>query len=66
VLAASLFVVTDAASASTQAPSFTRSDYQQLGKDHVLADFNGDGRLGVAGIGAFTVAGNAAVTASVQ
>jgi hypothetical protein len=55
VLAATL-VGAGSASASTQSPSFTRSDYQQLGNNHVLADFNGDGRLDLAGIGAQSAA----------
>src|SRR5262245_57551207 len=40
------------ATAATQAPTFLRTDYAQLGNNHVLADFNGDGRTDLAGIGA--------------
>src|SRR3954464_6377460 len=40
------------AAAATNAPTFVRSDYAQLGNSHVIADFNGDGRNALAGIGA--------------
>jgi hypothetical protein len=56
VLLAATLVGAGSASASTQSPSFARSDYQQLGNNHVLADFNGDGRLDLAGIGAQSAA----------
>ncbi|HET7477710.1 MAG TPA: VCBS repeat-containing protein [Dermatophilaceae bacterium] len=46
----------DPASAATTAPTFSRTDYQQLGNNHVAADFNGDGRLDVAGQGAQSAA----------
>jgi hypothetical protein len=39
------------ASAATQPPSFARSDYPQLGGNHTVGDFNGDGRLDLAGQG---------------
>ncbi len=55
MLCAALFAA-GPASASTQPPSFARSDLQQLGNNHVLADFNGDGRLDLAGIGAQSAA----------
>jgi hypothetical protein len=42
--------------AATQSPTFTRSDYSQLGNNHVIADFNGDGRNDLAGIGARSAA----------
>ena len=38
-----------AAGASTQAPTFARADYPQIGGHFVAADFNGDGRLDLAG-----------------
>jgi hypothetical protein len=38
-----------AAAASTQAPTFARADYPQIGGHFVAADFNGDGRLDLAG-----------------
>ncbi|MEA2424921.1 MAG: FG-GAP-like repeat, partial [Thermoleophilaceae bacterium] len=56
VLLAATLVGAGSAGASTQSPSFARSDYQQLGNNHVLADFNGDGRLDLAGIGAQSAA----------
>ncbi|NWL77283.1 hypothetical protein DM872_10495 [Pseudomonas taiwanensis] len=40
--------------ASTQAPSFTRTDYPFIGNNHVVGDFNGDGKLDLAGIGAMS------------
>jgi hypothetical protein len=44
------------AGASTQAPTFARGDHSQLGTNHVAADFNGDGRRDLAGIGAQSAA----------
>ncbi|MDX6533283.1 MAG: hypothetical protein QOF68_1027 [Gaiellales bacterium] len=44
------------AAASTLAPTFIRSDFAQLGNNHVIADFNGDGRNDLAGIGARSAA----------
>ncbi|UUZ64432.1 FG-GAP-like repeat-containing protein [Polaromonas sp. P1-6] len=38
--------------AATQAPTFVRTDYPLIGNNHVAGDFNGDGRLDLAGIGA--------------
>jgi len=52
----SLAVTPGAASAATTAPTFARTDYQQLGNNHVVADFNGDGKLDLAGIGAQSAA----------
>jgi hypothetical protein len=40
------------AAGSTQAPTFARADYAQLGSNQVATDFNGDGRADLAGIGA--------------
>lgn len=40
-----------AADAKAQSPSFTVSNYPMLGNAHVAADFNGDGRLDLAGSG---------------
>ncbi len=37
------------AGASTQAPTFARADYAQIGGHFVAADFNGDGRSDLAG-----------------
>jgi FG-GAP-like repeat len=45
-----------AAAASTQAPTFARADYPQIGGHFVAADFNGDGRLDLAGSAATAVA----------
>ena len=39
-----------AAGASTQAPTFARADYPQIGGHFVAADFNGDGRADLAGV----------------
>jgi hypothetical protein len=50
ILVASLSVGGGAAAAS-QAPTFARTDYAQLGNNHVVADFNGDGRPDLAGMG---------------
>ncbi|MBO1268635.1 FG-GAP repeat domain-containing protein [Arthrobacter cavernae] len=44
------------ADAATTAPTFSRSDYQQLGNNHVAADFNGDGKADIAGQGAQSAA----------
>ncbi|MDH4566326.1 hypothetical protein E8E95_06510 [Pseudomonas sp. BN414] len=53
ILGASLVGGTLAA-ASTQAPSFTRTDYPFIGNNHVVGDFNGDGKLDLAGTGAMS------------
>jgi FG-GAP-like repeat len=45
-----------AAAAGAQAPTFARADYPQLGGKFVAADFNGDGRLDLAGSAATAVA----------
>ena len=45
-----------AAVAGAQAPTFARADYPQLGGSFVAADFNGDGRLDLAGSAATAVA----------
>ncbi|HVG30465.1 MAG TPA: FG-GAP-like repeat-containing protein [Pyrinomonadaceae bacterium] len=45
-----------AASALAQSPTFGRTDYPLLGNNHVAADFNGDGRLDLAGSGAQSAA----------
>ena len=55
IVAASL-VAGEPADAATLAPTFVRTDYSQLGNNHVAVDFNGDGRLDLAGIGAQSVA----------
>src|SRR5687768_7156736 len=39
------------ASAATTAPKFARTDYPLLGNEHVVGDFNGDGKLDLAGTG---------------
>jgi hypothetical protein len=44
------------ATAATNQPTFARTDYQQLGNNHVIADFNGDGRPDIAGMGAQSAA----------
>ena len=55
ILLASL-VTSGPASAATTAPTFARSDYAFLGNNHVVADFNGDGSLDLAGNGAQSAA----------
>ncbi|CAN5731923.1 hypothetical protein BH20CHL1_BH20CHL1_04880 [soil metagenome] len=44
------------ASAATQAPTFTRTDYPFLGNTHIVGDFNGDGSLDLAGTGGSSAA----------
>jgi hypothetical protein len=56
VLLMTSVLVESYAIASTQPPAFVRTDYQQLGNNHVAGDFNGDGKLDLAGIGAQSVA----------
>jgi len=51
-LVASAVVTFGTASAATTAASFTRADHPFLGNNHIVADFNGDGRLDLAGSGA--------------
>ena len=51
-LVVSAAVTFGTASAATTAPSFTRADHPFLGNNHIVADFNGDGRLDLAGSGA--------------
>jgi hypothetical protein len=41
----------DRAAAATPAPTFVRTDYPELGSNHVVADFHGDGRPDLAGLG---------------
>lgn len=45
-----------AASVFAQSPTFVRTDYLGLGNNQVAADFNGDGRLDLAGQGAKSAA----------
>ena len=40
------------ASAATLAPTFVRTDFPLIGNNFVVGDFNGDGKLDLAGIGA--------------
>jgi hypothetical protein len=40
-----------AGSVFAQSPTFARTDYPFLGNDHTVGDFNGDGRIDLAGIG---------------
>jgi hypothetical protein len=40
-----------AATASAQSPMLARRDYPSLGSDPLVADFNGDGKLDLAGLG---------------
>jgi hypothetical protein len=44
------------ATAATTAPTFSRADHPQLGSNLIAADFNGDGRPDLAGIGAQSAA----------
>src|SRR5215207_4391759 len=55
VLLASL-VAGGAASGATTAPTFARADYPIFGNNYVVADFNGDGSLDLAGAGGASVA----------
>ena len=50
VLLASL-VAGGGATGATTAPTFARPDYPLFGNNHVVADFNGDGSLDLAGAG---------------
>jgi hypothetical protein len=50
VLLASL-VAGGGASGATTAPTFARADYPIFGNNYVVGDFNGDGRLDLAGAG---------------
>ncbi len=50
VLVASLVTV-GRATAATTAPTFARTDYEFIGNTHIVEDFNGDGRLDLAGTG---------------
>ena len=50
MLAGGLALQTHAGAATSQ-PSFTTTDYSQLGSNQIAADVNGDGRLDLAGIG---------------
>lgn len=51
ILVASI-ATSDPARAVTTSPTFARADYAFLGNNHVVADFNGDGSLDLAGSGA--------------
>src|SRR6185503_18675675 len=64
-LSFTIVITLSAASASAQSPAFTRTDHPSLGNNHVAADFNGDGKLDLAGLGATSAAvllGNGDVT----
>src|SRR5688500_10754307 len=50
VVLASL-VVGGGANGATTAPTFARADYPLFGNNYVVGDFNGDGRLDLAGVG---------------
>ena len=50
------FLALSASAVFAQSPTFVRSDYPFLGNTHVVADFNGDGRLDLAGSTASGVA----------
>ncbi|MEA2574178.1 MAG: hypothetical protein QOH93_1476, partial [Chloroflexia bacterium] len=52
----SLLLATATAQAATQSATFTTQTYPFLGNNHVAADFNGDGRLDLAGSGAKSAA----------
>lgn len=43
------------ASVLAQSPTFIRTDFPLIGNNHVAGDFNGDGRLDLAGIGGMSV-----------
>jgi hypothetical protein len=43
-------------SAFPQSPTFVRTDYPSLGSDHLVGDFNGDGKLDLAGLWTKTAA----------
>src|SRR4051794_4911568 len=40
-----------AGSVFAQSPTFARTDYPFLGNDHSVGDFNGDGKVDLAGLG---------------
>ena len=46
-----LLTLVSTGAASAQSPTFARRDYPSLGSDHLVADFNGDGKLDLAGLG---------------
>jgi hypothetical protein len=52
ICSAACLVAAARADASTQAPTFSRTDYSFIGNEHVTGDFNGDGSLDLAGTGA--------------
>ena len=43
-----LLTLVSTGAASAQSPTFARRDYPSLGSDHLVADFNGDGKLDLA------------------
>lgn len=58
-IASTLFLVIAvslSASAFAQSASFSRTDYPSMGNNHIVADFNGDGLLDLAGLGAQSAA----------
>jgi len=55
ILVAGLFVGS-VLTAATNTPTFARTNYPSLANSNVTGDFNGDGRLDLAGIGARTAA----------
>jgi hypothetical protein len=52
----SVLVVATGLSAAAQTATFTTQNYPLLGNTHVAADFNGDGKLDLAGSGAMSAA----------
>jgi hypothetical protein len=51
-----LLMLVSAAHAASQPATFTTQNYPLLGNNHIAADFNGDGKLDVAGTGANSAA----------
>ena len=46
--------IAGAASGATTSPTFARADYSLFGNNYAVGDFNGDGRLDLAGAGGAT------------
>lgn len=56
VVVSALFVSVGRADAATTSPTFARTNYPSLANSSVVGDFNGDGRIDLAGLGSKTAA----------
>ncbi|HZN77383.1 MAG TPA: VCBS repeat-containing protein [Micromonosporaceae bacterium] len=56
VVVSGLFVGVGRADAATTSPTFARTNYPSLANSNVVGDFNGDGRMDLAGLGPRTAA----------